>query len=99
MQIEKQLITERQKYLRFTSWWRYLRIAARYTGAPEPYMITYFFKLRVTEGKMETSLDRHGNTILPPATLSGFAASGHSIGTKQILNTCSKTPPHDPISV
>lgn len=52
-----------------------------------------------TEGKMETSLDRHGNTILPPATLSGFAASGHSIGTKQILNTCFKTPPHDPISV
>lgn len=54
-----------------------------------------FFKLREIQPRGKTSHNRHENTILPPAPLTGFATAGHSIGTKQILNPCFKTPLHD----
>ncbi|KAL0704399.1 hypothetical protein Bca4012_070824 [Brassica carinata] len=67
MQIQKQ--HNRRRDLRFTSAGRYLR-------GGEAIHITALLQITrdTTDGKLETSLDRHGNTILPPAHLSGFAA-------------------------
>ncbi|KAF3611216.1 hypothetical protein DY000_02045639 [Brassica cretica] len=73
MQIQKQ--HNRRRDLRFTSAGRYLRGGEVNRSTRAIHITTLLQITRDTNnGKLETSLDLHGNTILPPAHLSGFAA-------------------------
>ncbi|KAF2545366.1 hypothetical protein F2Q70_00020086 [Brassica cretica] len=73
MQIQKQ--HNRRRDLRFTSVGRYLR-GGEVNRSTRAIHITTLLQITrdTTDGKLETSLDRHGKSILPPAHLSGFAA-------------------------
>ncbi|KAF2555147.1 hypothetical protein F2Q68_00013574 [Brassica cretica] len=84
MQIQKQ--HNRRRDLRFTSAGRYLR-GGEVNRSTRAIHITTLLQITrdTTDGKLETSLDQHGNTILPPAHLSGFAAVAASSEPNRFL--------------